>query len=104
MAITTSFSHDYNGAEFKEILLKPVFTSPSIFETFRVMDGPEKTVNLYIMGEFAKFLKKYSGCTRTENGGAVLTDRQIESVGIDLAQSFCKDVLEGTIFEESLKT
>jgi hypothetical protein len=88
-----------------EIFEIPTFVSEEIQNAFTVIDDVQDQMKLYFMGSMSKITKKYNSCGWVNTGeGAVLSEKTLQVVPLQIQLEQCADVFTRTMKDQARKS
>lgn len=105
--VNSNFSYAYDGILTQEVLVKPAVTNPDVTQLFRVIPGVKSKYQLNLTTPLGKIVQGAQQCgnTRQVTGSAVeITNRELETCGMEVYLEQCYDVFQSTILERALRS
>ena len=105
--LETGFSYTYPGLLTQEVIVKPAIQAPELQSLFRFMVGIKSTKQLSIVDPLGKITKAAQACGSTKEitgDGVIISNRTLETVGLEVYLKQCYDAFYDTILQEGLRT
>lgn len=105
--LTTNFDYTYDGILTQDVLIKPAVMHPDTLSLFRVIPGVKSKYQLNLVNPLGKIVQGAQQCgnLRQVTGNAVeITNRTLETCGMEVYLEQCYDVFQNTILERALRS